>query len=293
MIKGMRKRPWPLVLLALLQILTPVFTILFHAWAMKVSPVTVLAWVFDRSWLEIFETILLMPIAGVAVFLMKRWSYAVFLLAIGWSATRNFMQWNSASSVISSPALIVVYVAQIALVAYFLLPAVRTTFFDPTVRWWEQKPRYLLELAVRVWVRGDEGSSGQQIEGTIRNLSEGGAFVALAQKLQRGSEIRLMFSVIGLSYDVEGTVVHSRELEQGQACYGIQFDHTPETLDAFKRLAGALGLLGFTARKAEATGWEDFAGWLGRLLRTGRGLLPEIPGRANRNCRPGEPPPQS
>lgn len=266
----MKSRPWPLVILALIQIFTPVVTVFFNATALHVSPLRVLAWILDRGPQGFFESICLMPIAGFAIYSMKKWSYPIFLLAMGWSAFRNLSHWAYATTLIPKPALAFVYISEAAFVGYFLLPSVRTTYFDPNVRWWEHKPRYLLELAASIAI------GATRRVGTILNVSEGGAFVSVAEKIEKGARIRLEFTVVTLLYSVEGIVAHVRELEGGKFCYGIQFTHSTTSLQALRNLAEALDILGYNDRDGRGSPLEEFRAWITRLLKTGRGLVPEI-----------------
>src|SRR6185295_9877362 len=193
--------------------------------------------------LDAFQTLLLMPIAGVAIYMMKRWSYPVFLGAVLWSAVRNLSHLQYAKGVMPLPMLVVVYLFEIGLVGYFFLPKVRTTYFDPTVRWWESKPRYVLELAARVRAKG-----GRDLPGQILNISEGGAFVTVTGDLAVSDALELEFSVMGRPFLTQGKVVHARDMGGGRHCFGIQFIHTVESLNRFVALTNALALLGFHDR---------------------------------------------
>jgi hypothetical protein len=259
-------------MLAVLQFLTPIFTILFNAAALRVSPLRVASWIFARPPLEVFETLALMPIAGLAIYVMRRWSYAIFIVALSWSVFRNLSHWNYSSAMIPAPALLFIYFSEISFVTYFLLPSVRNAYFDPNIRWWEHKPRYLLELAASFTLK----SGAARGQGMILNLSEGGAFLKLKEKIQKDQDLRLEFNVLTLPFSVEGRVVHAREVDGG-TCYGIQFAHTAESRQSMQRLTAGLDALGFNERDGRQSPFAEFKSWLTTLLKTGKGLVPEVP----------------
>jgi hypothetical protein len=260
--------------LALFQILTPVFTVLFNAAALHVSPSFVLGWILNRPGLEVFESLALMPIAGLAILRMRRWSYLVFCLAMLWSIAANLRHWQYASSNYSALSIATVYLFQLGLAVYFLLPAVRRTYFDPTVRWWESKPRYELKVPARL---------GEH-DGTILNVSEGGVFVETRDRLPMGQKLTLQFDILGQSFGIVAAVVHERESREGGGAlhYGLRFEHTQETERRFRNLTRGLQLLGFQDRSKRLPGFQSFREWFSTLLKTGRGLTPEARGRGGR-----------
>ena len=266
----MRTRPWPLVLLALVQLLTPVVNVLFNAWVLRVSPLQILTWLLQRPWIDIFEALLLMPIAGIAIFRMRRWSYAVFFVAMVWSIYGSVKHWQYASSTLSAPLLILLYVLEIALVIYFLTPEVRTTYFDPRVRWWESKPRYELK------VPGEIRSQSQKYDASILNVSEGGAFLSTSQKLEVGKPLELHFSILSQPFSVTGKLVHTRDLGNGVSCYGMQFIHSAESAKKFRGLTRGLEEIGFQERSGRKPMYQEFFDWLRTLLTTGRGWRPDV-----------------
>ena len=203
----MKTRPWPLVVLAILQILSPLASILISAIAYQTSPFQVLYWLFQRPALEIFEFFCLMPIAGIAIYQVKKWSYAVFAIAMLWSFWTKISHWDYAMSNVNASMLFGVYFLQFGIALYFVLPSVRRTYFDPTVRWWETLPRYLIMAPAKIQL-GDEEKSGE-----VCDLSEGGARIRCADPLSKGQEVRLMFSVLTRSFSVSGQVMHALETE--------------------------------------------------------------------------------
>jgi len=266
----MRNRPWPLIILALAQIITPVFNIFFNALALHVEPRFVLGWLFEKPWYEIVEALALMPIAGVAIFLMKRWSYAIFYAAMVWSFAANFREWRYESLVLSPWATAFLYLSQLALATYFLLPSVRKTYFNPRVRWWESKPRYTLKILAGLVIKDTHH------EAFLVNISEGGAFITSSKPFTSGDALKLEFEILSQPFHIFGHIVHVRALPDGGHCYGIQFDHTAESAKRFRGLARGLYELGFQDRVQATPVFQGLRDWAFKLLRTGKGWQPEI-----------------
>lgn len=278
----MQQRPWPLVVLAVFQLLTPLFNILFNAWFLHVSPQIVTLWLFQRPTLEIFEALALMPIAGISIYLMKRWSYIVFFIALIWSTLGNLRYWDYAINTLPHLSLIMMMALNLGLVTYFLLPAVRITYFNPKVRWWESKPRYPLQLPIKISKQTPSGTPEHgphypwQFQGTVQNISESGIFLQYKEGLALNETIRIGFDILGQWFEVSGVVVHQRRVNTGDLCYGIQFLHNSETARRFGGLAKALKFLGFQSPATAQSRLRLFTDWLKRLLTTGKGLLPEV-----------------
>jgi hypothetical protein len=269
----MKNRPWPLLILALIQIFTPAFNIFFNAWMLDVSPTKVLSWALDRRFQTVFEFFALAPIAGFAILRMRRWSYGVFLGAMGWSLWAKIRTWDYASQMLPPWGLALIYLGEVLLVGYFLLPAVRTTYFDPRVRWWESKPRYELKLPSTI-----DRKEGERVEGRVLNVSQGGAFVQAPVKMVHGEEVEFEFWVMTQPFRIRSHIVHERELSPGIWCYGLQFNHDPASARRFDRMSRGLAMLGFHERDQKPSLAASFLAWARTVFTTGRGLTPEVPG---------------
>ncbi len=267
---AMRTRPWALVVLAVIQLLTPVVNLLFNAWIYRVPVRLVFRWSWDNGWLTLMEFWVIPVLAAFAILRMRRWSYALFVVAMLWMLGRHIFLWSQSQGTVSTSAMIYVTVLQLALVTYFLLPAVRTPFFDPRVRWWETKPRF--ELLLPVLLRRDPTTAW--IKATILNLSEGGCFIECSEKLESGDSLDVEIDVFSQKFEARGKVVHAREVSGEKRCYGIQFAHQAESLERFQGLVSGLEAMGFRDRTRPASFWESFRDWLKTLLTSGKGLTP-------------------
>lgn len=279
----MRIRPWPLVILALIQIITPFSNLLFNAYTLKVSPWLVLNWIFERGPIGIFETLFLMPIAGIAIYRMTKTSYVVFFIAMFWSAYSQYHQslYNHGNYPIWSVWALIAL--EMTLAVYFLTPSVRMTYFNPRVRWWESKPRYEVQAPcqiAKVQFGGAEPQLGASdltgVSGVVINLSEGGAYLRSESALLKGDQVRLYFKVITLHVEVSGIIVHAHQEGDQKWNYGIQFLHTPHSAQLIDRLVRGLKIIGVGERSNTGNFTTEFGQWIERLIKSGKGLLPEI-----------------
>jgi hypothetical protein len=266
----MRQRPWALIILAFIQMLSPFFNVLANSWTLGVKPNYVLGWIMERPPIEIFEFFFLMPIAGFGILRMKKWSYLVAFAAMGWSLIANIRHLQYTMHTHSTFVLVLVYGLQAALVLYFLLPSVRTTYFNPRVRWWEAKPRFQLKIPCDLKVHH------QTTEGAVLNVSQGGVFIQVKKGFNVGDMVGIQFSILEQKFDVYGKFVHEREIGNGVYCYGVQFNHNAETWKRFHNLTKALELLEFQERAAIPAPVMSLWGWFVTLLKTGKGITPQI-----------------
>lgn len=268
----MRTRPWPLILLAIFQILSPLGTILFNSWALGVKPIYVLSWILERPPLKIFESLLLMPIAGVAIYQMKAWSYAVFFIAMIWSMGSNLANLDYATKTFSVGMIILIYAFQVGLAIYFMIPAVRKTYLDARVRWWEAKRRYNLRVPVSLEFGGEKDSA------QIENISEGGVLIQSKSALDAAKPYRLRFDVLGVQYEISSQLVYAGPVSGGLHSYGFRFLHTAETIRVFKRLMSGLELVGvsFRDQNLKQPWYLSVWDWAAGVFKTGKGLVPDV-----------------
>lgn len=70
---------------------------------------------------------------------------------------------------------------------YFINPRIRHLYFDPKSRWWRSKPRYETHHAVML---NHQESAYYPI---IRNISEGGCFLEMGEKLGMLDQVDIVF----------------------------------------------------------------------------------------------------
>lgn len=266
----MKNRPWPIIVLAAIQIFMPIFSLVMNAAFARVSPALYFqAFVKFKTPLEILEFFALFPIAGIAIYLTKKWSYPVFLLVMGWTIYSNIEIWLSDYQGIMSPWLLVaILTMNIAFVTYYLLPSVRRPYFDQRIRWWESQPRFLIEIPCQITI------NDKTANGNIRDLSVAGAFIESEAKCEENDVIHIEWSIYNLRLRVDGQVVHTGR--QGKQGYGIRFNATRKTKKIIARQLEVFEALGCHVSRLSDPKWTSFTSWIKGLIH-GKGFLPEVP----------------
>ncbi|OFZ22296.1 MAG: hypothetical protein A2X94_02265 [Bdellovibrionales bacterium GWB1_55_8] len=215
----------------------------------------------------------LLPMAGVAIYLCKKWSYPIFLLVAGLTIYSNFNTWSQAPDRFPAWGLALTLFLDAVFVGYFLIPAVRTVYMDPRIRWWESKPRYLVNAPGSV-----KDADGEK-NGTVADLSEGGIFFAAEETISPQEPVTVRFKSGDREIEVRGTVVyHRKNSGAAHGGYGVQFLHTRETACAVRKMVRNLRRSGMEARGT--SDWrEDLTTWFVTLAKTGKGLVPTPQGQ--------------
>jgi len=264
----MKTRPWPLVFLAGFQLLAPFFNVLWCAYLMKISPKAyVTALNHSSTALQLVEFYALGPISGFAIYKCRSWSYPVFISVTFWTVFENFRSWQQFPEIIDLPVLMGAYAVNILLVGYFLIPAVRMTYFNPKLRWWESQPRY------EIHVDGQVGAGGESRSCHVANLSEGGVFIESDNPFPTGQLVNIDFKFLEIPFHMQGRVVYRKP--DGRGC-GIQFATTREMKRKLRRFIKGLHVLGIERTLRHAPWTTELAHWAKGLFTSGKGLVPEL-----------------
>lgn len=267
----MVRRPWPLVVLAFLHGVAPIFNLAIGAMLTHQAFFHHFKRVMIQSTpLQMFENFLMLPLAGLAIYAFRTWSYFAYLGVIAMSFYFNYLKWDSNPQLFTMGILLACYALNLLTVTYFLLPAVRVAYFNPSLRWWESKPRYPVNILSRL----HQGE--REFDAEITNISEGGVFIRLSEDALRiGDHIRAQFTIFQIPIELHGRVVHvGDDVRPG---YGVQFtEHMTEAMRLnVKRLTQALRIIGVGPRAGRQNWKKDFARWLTGLVTRGEGLMPE------------------
>lgn len=220
----MQRRPWPLVFLAIFQLLGPIGSIFISALMNKVGIIemTTAIWNYSRP-IDLLEFYALPVMLGGFIFLAKRWGYYIVLALACFSIYLNIREWRVASDVISLPVLMGVIAANIALIVYLLLPNVRAVFMNSRLRWWETPPRYLVSIKALV-----SKNDGHAKPARIADLSVGGAGIETESELfQSGDTVLVTYEHDGRTVLMRATAVYSRYDGTGYR-YGIEWQRGSE-----------------------------------------------------------------
>jgi hypothetical protein len=270
----MQRRPWPLVLLALLQILGPIGSIFISAYVNKVGffEMAGAIWKYSRPW-DLVEFYVLPFSQGVFIFYAKRFGYYAVLALAAFSIYLNIQEWRVASDVISLPILLGVTATNIALIVYLLLPNVRVVFMNPRLRWWETPPRYLVELKAQV-----SKEDGHAKPAMIMDISVGGAGVQVESKLyENGDTLLITFEHESTTILMRALAVYSRPDGTGER-YGLEWqrgsaEDERRTMRYLDELEEKKNLIARVPPKWK----EDFKSWWSRARKSPTAWVPEVP----------------
>lgn len=264
----MKTRPWPIIILALLHIVAPFGNFIVNAHLAGLTLWQKWQTVVAEPNLKINLITFFAPVAaGLAIYACKKWSFWLYLAMIALISGLNLMIYRAHSTSLNLTLFAAFTVIDLALVTYFLIPAVRSLYFDPRLRWWEASPRFRANRPGR-WRSGENGGDGELV-----NFSAGGLFFKSAQVPGDNALVDISFADGGRERNFSGHVIHHSK--QNLAGFGVKFDRSSQQAKEaadFVRKLDAEGMM-ITDR---LPGPEDsLAAWLKRVFTTGQGLVPE------------------
>jgi hypothetical protein len=257
----MKRKPWAIIVLAVFHILAPVGNLILNSHRMNRSLLQTWSyWAHGLPKSLFVAYVILPPLAGIFIYLCRRWSYWAYILCLSWIFAANaYSLWTNAS-MLNLIIFCVVILLDLLAVAYFVVPSVRTVYFDPRLRWWETAPRYPLTLEAKI----------DEHVGLIKNISIGGIFLEAWPGITQNKTVNLEWSYEGRNYKTPARIVYKSD--KG---YGIQFQHSPQTHKMMKEFINLLIKQGILPTDSRAAGPDDgFLTWLWRLFTKGEGLFP-------------------
>lgn len=266
----MRQRPWALVILAVLHFIAPIGNIILNAILMGRNVLGYLVFAMSPQYLAQNWVLIVAPmIAGYAIYACKKWSFFVYLASITAVFVFSYFGYLSKSNVISIAPVIFVYVINILVVTYFLIPAVRNIYFDRRMRWWEAQPRYRADFKCQ-WM-DTNAESGQP--GRIGNISINGLFLKSDDlpKDHQKIKVRVPFQMGNEVSIIGEAIIHDKVDAVG--C-GVQFEHTKESKASIKNVIADLEKQGMRISRLDGRPEDSFSFWVRTLVTTGRGLVP-------------------
>jgi|SaaInlStandDraft_5_1057022.scaffolds.fasta_scaffold84592_1 hypothetical protein len=274
----MLRRPWSIVILTIVLLLIPVCNII-TTFIISKYDVTFTHYLYSliklpTNYFSLFSLIAPAVIMAFAVYSVKKWSYIVLALCALWITTMallnlyNYYGQLNLLQIIFAIFLPVFFTIILAL--YFFIPAVKTTYFDPRLRWWETKPRYITSINSKVTLEDEH-------DAIIINISEGGVLLELNEKISLDEKIKVFFDYEDIQYELDAKVVFQRT---DVSAYGVQFiDLNIEKTKMIKSLVKQIKLSGASLSRPLPMWSDDLKKWLLNLLKTGKGFTPRIPDR--------------
>jgi hypothetical protein len=251
--------------------LEPINNLFLNAWFSHVSPRVYLAYFIEnRQWLSLFYLFVLPPVMGVSAYAMKKWSYYVFVAGATWMLFHNFGLVREGNIALSYA--IAIYIGNVGFVSYFLLPRVNAPYMNPKLRWWESKPRFLVDWPCRV----SGSSESESLSCRVQDFSEGGVFITSPDAIAMEQVIELRMSTTSSEIlTLKAKPVFSRPVQNGLG-FGLQFVELDKaTAKRLSLVSKELKKSGVSFRNGKDDAWGAFKTWAIRLATTGQGLLPE------------------
>lgn len=262
----MKKKPWAIILLAVIHIFAPLGNLIMNS--LLAGHTLQKHWEFwyKEVPLVLFMTYIVLPIlAGVFIFICKRWSYWAYLGCLLAIFSANIYAVVMDLSLVRFVVLIFILLVDLLAVAYFFVPAVKKMYMDPKMRWWESSPRY--EFMSSLTIEGNEGI------GSCKNISAGGMFALSFLQLKEGQIVSLSFSFKRKVFQINAQVVFvsPRPAVDG---YGMKFVGSPEDMNQIKGLCNELAADGKLLSDRWSVPEESFLYWLKNLIVKRQGLFP-------------------
>lgn len=267
----MIRKPWPIIILAVLYLTEPLFKLGFYSWYWDISVEQLFENVWTKSPYSIFIYFFSCPVAGIAIWAVRRWSVSAFLSIVGLTLIEHVRDRLHHPAHFSTSLTIALMVLNILVVVYFLVPSVRTAYLDPKIRWWEAHPRY--DVHWNCIVQQD----GVMNEAVVANFALGGVLLSLPEgsllKLENPFHLKFVFE--NYSFHLLGKIRYEKHIED-KVRYGVQFQNVSRR--EFKNIAKCIKTLErrkFPRRPKRENPVKSFSIWAFALVTTGRGLFPK------------------
>lgn len=219
----------------------------------------------EDSLIELLAMFTLLPIGGLVIYICKKWSYYTYFLIMGLVLYFNYLKWKESPHLFEFVYVVSFLIINFFVVGYFLVPAVRSLYFNQRLRWWESQPRYLVGLEGEILKGEDEA-----LHCKMENISANGASIRANQDYEGGEKITLCFTYEGYTFSIESEIKYV----QG-SLMGVQFLHNEETKKQVQDVIQTSFSKKFLERNYAPPLLESFFLWLHRLLKTGKGIFPE------------------
>lgn len=263
----MKRRPWPLIILAGIHLLTPIGNILVNSFLMKVSPISYAKALLHPN--NIWHAVVFfgVPVAAAAlIYACRKWAYWTYIGLMSVPFIYSFVSWTESPNLATGIALVCFYLINIAIVGYFVLPGVRVVYFNPALRWWETKPRYTTDFQAKIFL-GEDNHSGQ-----VKNISQGGLFIEGDFKVPLNENLRVQFQFAEQEYIAGGKAVYYRSMNP--AGYGLRFDLDLAGEDQIANLIARLKVEGVLHSSHVPGPEESFSHWLKNIFKSKQAWIP-------------------
>lgn len=270
----MKKRPWPIVILAFLHILTPLLNILISGLSSGFGVVETFSKAFSSELLITNWYVLALPVsAGISIYICKRWSLYTYAISMSALLILNFMNFSYEPTMITYFFILSLFAVNTLAVTYFLIPAVRNVYLHKRLRWWENHVRYIADLSCE-W-KNDK--KDKRSLGLITNISRSGLFLSSKSIPENDSIIRLLFEFNHQKLELSGKVIlHDRMKEKG---FGVHFLPTRQNKETSMMITAKYHQEGKQTTQLAELYEDSLSYWVRTVIKTGKGIVPDSPSK--------------
>ncbi len=252
----MNRRPWPILLLAVLQFLSPLIYIVVASFFYGLTISQTANEIFALTpELRKFEIFVLPILLGGLLLLTRRTGYYFVIVGCVYLIVRGVIEFVASNQTDPVFPLVMTNLLCAAVIAYLVRPRTRMVYFNPRVRWWETDPRYVVGFPASIVRVG-----GKACKAKIENLAVGGAGVDTAEKDFLTNEIvDLEFQYEGVVYQLKAKVVWEFSSGPNSQFVGIQWADGNSNADRSKvrRLVRNLKDKRFPTTRKNIPWWTD------------------------------------
>jgi len=266
----MKWKPWPIVLISIFLITEPLVKVFLDSFLFQVNVDRFLGIYFEtHNPFESFVYFLSLPIAGVALFVIKRWSLPLFFtmeLLVGYD---YFVRYSQVPGENTMFLVFGILALNLAIVSYFLIPAVWEIYYNPRLRWWESKPRFRVVIPATLEGTWDSAPC------TIVDISEGGAYIQTKKKIELNKPVTLVIKLFEAELKIAGEAIHFGDCQLNGV--GMRFiEKNPEINRQIEKFMEGVRLLNAQEIRPRGKWHEDFKNWINILRKdVKKGLIPE------------------
>ncbi len=260
----MNRRPWPIVLIAFLQLFSPIIYIAIAAFVYHLS----FGATFNEIWalspeLRKFEIFVLPVVLGILIFLTRKPGFYVVILGTIYLIVRGIMEFIASNQ--TDPVLPLVLTNLICLIAIatLLRSKTRSVYFNPRLRWWETSPRFVVNLTASVTRTG-----GSPMKALLKDVATGGAGLeTLDTGYLKNEIVSLEFQYEGDSYHLKSQIVWEKDTGAGKQFLGLQWadDNTTNDWSKLRRLLRNLKKKRTQTTRAMGNRFSDIKEWFSKL----------------------------
>jgi hypothetical protein len=266
----MKRKPWSLITLAVLHWISPFGNLLINSYKVHASPVLFANALLEPVNLPHLLVLIFLPIiAGVLILICRKWSYVAYIVLMIIPFIYSFYYTHGDFGFRNISFVLSLYVVNMFIVGYFMIPNIRRIYFDPRLRWWQSSPRFSADFAAAL-----EQADGKLNNGQIKNISVGGFFIELEANLQLEATTTIKFKFQDQEYQIIAKpVFRKNRLPTG---YGFKADPKNAKINKLEQIVEHLKSQGAIIQGREPTPEDSFMYWLKTAWKSKRAWIPEI-----------------